>query len=320
MESTAPWRPLASLVIPAYNEGASLARNLETLLEFLADEHSAYEYEVLLVDDGSSDDTYEIALQAASTRSALRVVRHPTNLGLGAALRTGFTFARGSVVIPFDSDMSYGIEIVPKMLAEMQATGADLVLASPYMRGGSVANVPFLRRVLSREANRFLSFATNGRYATATCMVRAYRTGFFSNIPVAEDRMEVNPELFFKAIKAGAVIVEVPARLDWGAERARLRGGINLSRTCKQIARTMRYGVAHRPAVLLALPGILPGVLPAIVASMFLMHTSAKVMAVVTLATMIVQNASLALFAGQLTVFGRNVMRRPGRPVSVKER
>jgi hypothetical protein len=192
----------------------------------------------------------------------------------------------------------------------MQRKGADLVLASPYMRGGSVANVPFLRRVLSREANRFLSFATGGRYATATCMVRAYRRDFFQNIVICEDRMEVNPELFFKAIKAGAVIVEIPARLDWGKERARTRAGIDVRRTCKQIGRTLHYGVAHRPAVLLALPGILPGVLPLIVTSMLLLHASVKTIAVVTLVTMIIQNTSLALFAGQLTLFGRTVLRQ----------
>ncbi len=309
---------LASVVVPAFNEGPGLARNLEQLLAFLAIDGGPYDYEVLLVDDGSSDETYEIALESARMHSRLRVVRHPTNLGLGAAIRTGFAFANGSVVIPFDSDMSYGVDIVPRMLSELESKHADLVLASPYMRGGSVSNVPFMRRVLSREANRFLSFATNGRYATATCMVRAYRREFFCTMPISENRMEVNPELFFKAIKSGAVICEIPARLAWDKERAHARGGINVSRTCKQIARTVRYGVAHRPAVLLALPGILPGVLPLIVATMLLMHLSAKTIALVTLVTMIIQNTSLALFAGQLTVFGRNVLRQPR--ASAKER
>jgi glycosyltransferase involved in cell wall biosynthesis len=313
VQSPAPGHPFASIIIPAYNEGAGLAHNLDTLLRYLAAENGAYDYEVVVVDDGSSDETYEIALECAKTNDALRVVRHSTNSGLGAAIRTGFAHARGSIVIPYDSDMSYGIDIVPRMLAEMQATNADLVLASPYMRGGSVANVPFLRRILSREANRFLSFATNGRYATATCMVRAYKKEFFRKIPITEDRMEVNPELFFKAIKAGAAISEIPARLEWDTERARARRGINVARTFKQIGRTFRYGVGHRPAVLLALPGILPGVLPLIITTMVLMHASARVIAIVTLATMIVQNASLALFAGQLTVFGRNVLQRPQR-------
>ncbi|MGZ5256070.1 MAG: glycosyltransferase family 2 protein, partial [Vulcanimicrobiaceae bacterium] len=166
-------QPLATVVIPAFNEGPGLAENLEVLLQFLAS--CGGPYEVLVVDDGSTDETYEVAQRLAASHENLRVLRHVTNLGLGAAIRTGFAFAHGSVVITYDSDMSYHPEIIPGLIIELENSNADLVLASPYMRGGAVANVPWLRRVLSREANRFLSFATNGRYATITCMVRAYR-------------------------------------------------------------------------------------------------------------------------------------------------
>jgi glycosyltransferase involved in cell wall biosynthesis len=311
-DSPVSLNPLVSIVVPAFNEGRALAENLNTLVSFLAKATDYRDYEVIVVDDGSHDDTYALAVQAGTTLDNLRVVRHTTNRGLGAAIRTGFAFARGSIVVTYDSDMSYRPEIIPQLVAELENKGADLVLASPYMRGGSVRNVPWVRRMLSREANRFLSFATNGRYATVTCMVRAYRMDFFRRIETHEERMEINPELFFKAVKSGAVICEIPARLEWHRERARTRAGINVWRTLKQIGRTMRYGVKHRPAVLLALPGILPGVLPLVVAVAFLMHLQLKTIATVTLVTMIIQNSSLALFAGQLGVFARNVSRRPG--------
>jgi glycosyltransferase involved in cell wall biosynthesis len=302
--------PLVSIVVPAFNEGLALADSLKALLSFLAQAQDFRDYEVLVVDDGSEDETYDVAVQSGATLDNLRVVRHITNRGLGAAIRTGFAFARGSIVVTYDSDMSYRPEIIPELLAELENKGADLVLASPYMRGGSVRNVPWVRRLLSREANRFLSFATNGRYATVTCMVRAYRMDFFRRIETHEERMEINPELFFKAAKSGAVICEIPARLEWRRERARARAGINVSRTLKQIGRTLRYGVTYRPAVLLALPGILPGVLPLVVAVALLMHLNLKTVATVALITMIIQNSSLALFAGQLGVFARNVSRR----------
>ncbi|MGZ3540266.1 MAG: glycosyltransferase family 2 protein [Vulcanimicrobiaceae bacterium] len=301
-------QPLATVVIPAFNEGPGLAENLEVLLQFLAS--CGGPYEVLVVDDGSTDETYEVAQRLAASHENLRVLRHVTNLGLGAAIRTGFAFAHGSVVITYDSDMSYHPEIIPGLIIELENSNADLVLASPYMRGGAVANVPWLRRVLSREANRFLSFATNGRYATITCMVRAYRVAFFRNLETTEDRMEINPELLFKAIRSGAVVTEIPARLEWSRERACSRSRINVLRTLKQIGRTLRYGVAHRPAVLLAIPGLAPGILPLVVAIAVLMHASIKTIAIVTLITVIIQNSSLALFAGQLAVFGRNVVRR----------
>jgi glycosyltransferase involved in cell wall biosynthesis len=303
-------RPLVSVVIPAFNEGPALAGNLQTLLRFLEERGGCRDYEVLIVDDGSSDDTYNVAVQEASAHSKMRVVCHLQNRGLGAAIRTGFAFARGSLVVTYDSDLSYEPEIIPRLLEALQENGADLALASPYMRGGAVVNVPWMRKLLSREANRFLSFATNGRYATVTCMVRAYRAEFFRTVKTSEERMEINPELFFKAIKSGAVICEVPARLQWTRERARARSRINVLRTLRQIGRTLRYGVAHRPAVLLALPGLLPGVLPLVITITVLMHLSVKMIAIVTLVTMIIQNSSLALFAGQLGVFAHNVRRR----------
>lgn len=302
--------PLATVVIPAFNEGAPLREHLAGIVAALAGFDTPYDFEIVVVDDGSADDTYAVAQQAASTFPNLRVIRHDTNRGLGAALRTGFAAASGSVVVTYDSDLSYRPQIIAEMLSELDRSNVDLVLASAYMRGGSVVGVPWLRRVFSREANRFLSFATNGRYATITCMVRAYRAEFFRSIETTEDRMEINPELLFKALKNGAAVSEIPAELRWSEERARSHAKMNLPRTYKQIVRTFRYGVAYRPAVLLALPGILPGVLPLIVATCVLLHLNIKTIATITIVTMIIQNASLALFAGQLGVFARNVLKR----------
>jgi glycosyltransferase involved in cell wall biosynthesis len=304
--------PLTTVVIPAFNEGPGLAERLDAILGVLNESNETRNYEIVVVDDGSADETYQVATQAAAKHPNLRVIRHEMNRGLGAALRTGFAAASGSVVVTYDSDMSYRPEIIEEMVVELECRSGDLVLASAYMPGGSVVGVPWMRRMFSREANRFLSFATNGRYATITCMVRAYRADFLRNIVTTEDRMEINPELFFKAVKNGAVVSEIPAQLRWSSERARSHAKLNLIRTCKQIGRTFRYGVAYRPAVLLALPGILPGVLPLIVAICVLLHLNIKTIALITLVTMIIQNTSLALFAGQLGVFAHNVVKRRG--------
>lgn len=311
---------LASLIVPVFDEGPSLAANLRTLLEYLDKAESSYEYEVIVVDDGSVDDSYNVAQQAAFVDRRLRVIRHAENLGLGCAIRSGIALARSDAAVVYDSDLSYPPEIIPRLLARLELHNDDLVLASPYMSGGGVKNVPFVRRVLSREGNRFLSFATNGRYFTLTCMVRAYRTAFFRALDSCEARMEINPEVVFKALALGARVSEIPAELVWSEERAKSRARLNIVRTIRQSFRTMRYGVAYRPAVLLALPGILPGVLPLVIAAAVLMHMSVKTILMITLGTMIVQNASLALFAGQLAVFGRNVVRRRRLDASADKR
>jgi dolichol-phosphate mannosyltransferase len=302
-------KALASIVVPAYNEGFALADHIATLARFLSAAPGGFAYEILIVDDGSTDDTYAAAQTCARAYSTVRVVRHGTNRGLGCAIRTGFAFAAGDVAVVYDSDLSYEPEIIPKLLERLHAHNDDLVMASPYMHGGKVHNVPLLRRVLSREANRFLSFATNGRYATITGMVRAYRLAFFRSIETREERMEINPELLFKALRSGAQVSEIPATLAWSSDRAKSRGRLRAGRTFKQIVRTMRCGIVHRPAILLALPGILPGVLPLIIAVTVALHLSLATIAIITLVTMVIQNASLALFAGQVAVFGRNVLR-----------
>lgn len=310
MTMISPERLLATVVVPAYNEDRELSGHLAELMRVLSRPDRSYEYEVIVVDDGSTDDTYEIARQAAADHANMRVIRHASNRGLGCAIRTGVEAANGSLLAVYDSDLSYRPQIIPDLLGELEARGADVALASPYMRGGCVRNVPWSRRLLSREANRFLSFATNGRYATITCMVRAYRTAFLRRLQTSEERMEINVELLFKAIKQGASIVEIPASLEWSARRADSHSRLSAGRTARQITRTLGYGIAHRPAVLLALPGILPGVLPIVVGVTILAHADLKTIAAVTLGTMIVQNASLALFAGQLTWFYKNVLRR----------
>ncbi|HET6895111.1 MAG TPA: glycosyltransferase family 2 protein [Candidatus Baltobacteraceae bacterium] len=313
-------RPLASVVVPAYNEGPELGDNLAALARHLSAAQSPYDYEIIVVDDGSTDETYETVQAAEPQIPGLRVVRHASNRGMGSAIRTGFAFAEGCVAVVYDSDLSYAPEIIPRLLEQLDRNGDDLVLASPYMRGGKVANVPLLRRFLSREANRFLCFATNGRYATLTCMVRAYRLSFFRNVPSTEPRMEVNPELVFAAIKSGARVSEIPAVLQWSPRRAKARAGLNVKRTLKQIARTVRYGVSHRPAILLAIPGIMPGVLPLMLTIMVLLHLSLATIAMITAITMVIQNVSLALFAGQLAVFGRNTLRSARADVSTTRR
>jgi hypothetical protein len=141
-------------------------------------------------------------------------------------------------------------------------------------------------------------------------MVRAYRLNVFRDVKSTEERMEINPELVFNALKSGARVSEIPASLKWTEKRTKSHAGIHPGRTFKQIGRTLKCGIAYRPAILLALPGILPGVLPLMLAIMFLLHLKLTTIATITLITIIIQNTSLALFAGQLTVFVRNVFRR----------
>lgn len=299
IEAEAPAKTAVSVIVPAYNEGVALGPNLKALAAYLDGYRERFDFEIVIVDDGSRDETLAIAERFAREREDTVVLRHDRNRGLGAALRTAFAGASGTYLVTVDSDLSYAPEYVVAMLEKAVEHDADIVLASAYMPGGSVTNVPWLRRMLSREANRFLSLATNVRIHTATCMVRAYRASFARGIPAAGDGMEANAELLFAALRQGAKIVEIPAKLAWSAQRAQAGGRLNLRRLAGHIWAVLRCGIAFRPALLLGIPGLVPGLLPLVVAVLLVMRVSPQTLAVGTLVTIVVQYVSLAIFAGQ---------------------
>jgi glycosyltransferase involved in cell wall biosynthesis len=235
---------LVSIVVPAYNEAATLGAGIAAVTDQLAELAAEYRFETVIVDDGSTDGTGAIAAALAADREGMRVVGHAANRGLGAALRTGFAATRGEVVVVLDADMSYAPWHVPRLLAALRAGGAAVAAASPYAPGGSVRGVPRLRLALSVAANRLLRAASGGAVTTATGMVRAYDGAFIRSLRFTADGMEVNAEIVRHALRAGARIVEVPACLDWsGAARASGGRGSSL-RVGRQIVRTLRLAAA----------------------------------------------------------------------------
>jgi glycosyltransferase involved in cell wall biosynthesis len=304
-----------TVLVPAYNEGITLGANLVALADYFSLYSDRYTFDYLIVNDGSTDDTLAVAQTFARFRPNVRVLTHETNQGLGQSLQTGFAAAQGMYTLTLDADMSYSADLAIQLLDAIEVQEADIVLASPYMRGGSVVNVPLVRKILSREANRFLSLATNGRYATLTAMVRVYRTQLVKQLEPRSSGMEINPELLFMAIREGAKIVEVPARLQWSDERRSSPVRTNAAKILRQSVAVARTGLSFRPSLWLAIPGLFPGLLPLVVAILLLCHVSGHVLAIGTAVTVAVQYSSLAIFAGQLTTFFARVSfaSRPSR-------
>src|SRR5450432_2095408 len=190
--------PFISIVVPCYNEEAILPGNLTTI-----------------INDGSKDKTGKIADEFANQRHEIRVIHHPVNLNLGHALQTGFRHSKGDIIVVLDVDLSYSVEYIEVMVDKLIEAAADIVVASPYMKGGKVTAVPFSRRVLSRWVNRFMRMAAQDKYYTFTGMVRAYRRTFIRTLNLKTKDYEVNPEIMYKAMILRARIVEIPAHLDW---------------------------------------------------------------------------------------------------------
>ncbi len=234
-----------TVIVPAFNEGKIISNHLDSIYDFLTVKFPERNWEIVIIDDGSSDDTGARAEMFAATHSNVRAHRHPLNRGLGGALRTGFSFARGDVVIPLDIDLSYSVEHLSRLIDTHKETGADIVLLSPYMPKGQVSRVPFSRRILSMGANRVLSWCQAGRLHTSTGMVRAYKKALLDKLALHAEGMEINLEILHQALVAGAKVKEIPAHLDWqtrivdGKMPSRLRAaGI-----VRQMALVAHYGV-----------------------------------------------------------------------------
>jgi dolichol-phosphate mannosyltransferase len=175
-------------VLPAYNEAATLPELLAAIDRALFEAGLAYG--VVLVDDGSGDDTAEIAARAAATLP-LHLERHPVNLGLGATLRDGLLKAAeladsGDVVVTMDADNSHSPGLIARLVSAVRE-GHDVVIASRYRPGSRVVGVPLARRALSFWGSWLLRlcFPIRG-VRDYTCGYRAYRAALWQRV-VARD-------------------------------------------------------------------------------------------------------------------------------------
>ncbi len=192
-------KPSVSLIIPAYNEEEIIEKNLCILYDFMKELNEDYIFEILIINDGSTDKTREIIEKFLTGRKEVKVKHHFINLNLGNALKTGFIHASGEYIITLDLDLSYAPHHIREILETLIITKADIVLASPYMKGGKVTAVPFFRRLMSRWANRFMRLVAQSKYHTFTCMVRGYQAKYIKSINLKSTNYEINPEILYKS-------------------------------------------------------------------------------------------------------------------------
>jgi glycosyltransferase involved in cell wall biosynthesis len=245
-----------TVLFPAFNEAAIIEKNLDKTYKFLEGASHANDWEILVVDDGSVDQTGHIAQAFSANHDYVRVVHHHHNMGLGQALRTGFAEARGDYVIVLDVDLSYGPEHILPLLERIEQSGASIVATSPYMKGGRISNVPMLRKVLTIWSNRFLSTVAKGRLSSLTPMVRAYDRRFLQSLDLNSMGMDINLEIIYKAMMLNARIEEIPAHLDWSLQRAEGAARASKMKILRHTAAVLVSGFLFRPMVFFVLPGL----------------------------------------------------------------
>lgn len=223
-----------SIIVPCYNEVDNVGKLHDELLPVvveLAEQNNRIEKsssELIFVDDGSRDGT-SIRLQKVFNDHnvpgvAYKFIKHKSNLGLGAAIRTGFMHADGEIVITVDSDGTYKFSEIPALLGYLKPD-VDIVTASPYHPHGNVIGVPAYRLVLSRGSSLIYRFLVDWHLHTYTCLFRAYRAAVIKNIHFEADDFLAGTEILVKALLKGYKAAEIPAVLYkrmYGVSKARI--------------------------------------------------------------------------------------------------
>lgn len=199
-----------SLIIPMYNEEDNVLITLNEVKKVLQTYES---YQILAVDDGSSDRTLELLEEFASENPELVVLKHPVNMGMGKALRTGFEKADGDVIITLDADLSYEPQYIHNLIKELHENHLDIVIGSQYMAGGETEDIPFIRLFVSKMANKIVGYALDKNISTVTGILRAYRKEVIDSIEIEATGTEINPEILSKAIAIGFEVKEIPVKL-----------------------------------------------------------------------------------------------------------
>ena len=225
-----------TVLLPAYNEAENLPDLLLALHQTLRSTRDG-DYEIILVDDGSTDDTAAIA-EASAVDGPVRLIRHHRNQGLGGTLRTGLTAAcrNDGVVVTMDADNSHDPGCIVAMVAAIE-DGNELVIASRFQEGGAMVGVPWHRRLLSVGASRFMNlvFPTAGVRDFSTGF-RAYDAGLLRRVIdhfgeefITQDGFASMVEVLLRARAVGARMFEVPFVLRY--DRKRGESKMNISRT-----------------------------------------------------------------------------------------
>lgn len=188
-----------SIILPTFNE----AKNIDILIDKIKEifERSVYDYEIIVVDAGSTDNTFKIAKEKGVR---VFIQEHP---GYGGALHDAIKSARGKFIITLDADFSHNPYIIKRLFSQRHS--AHIVIASRYVKGG-LANMPLSRRILSMVLNRFLCFALSLPLKDISSGFRLYNAEIFNEIDFSERNFNVLVEILVKAYMNGFKVREMP--------------------------------------------------------------------------------------------------------------
>jgi dolichol-phosphate mannosyltransferase len=196
-----------SIVIPAHNEEDNLPTLIDEINKVMFSLNM--KYEILLVDDNSTDNTEKILGDLRKKYDNLRSIHRKKNQGVGNSLKEGFREARGEIIITMDADFSHDPKDIPRLYKKLKE-GFDIVIGSRYIAGGTMEST-MGRLMLSRGFAIFTNFL-GLRVHDATTGYRAQRKEVLDRLNLESTGFEIHVEIPMKAKKKGFTICEIPIK------------------------------------------------------------------------------------------------------------
>lgn len=199
-----------SLIIPAYNESNRIRPSLDQILKYLEEQH--WEAEVLVVNDGSQDNTAQIVKEYGRTHPQVQLLENGRNRGKGFSVRNGMLHARGDICLLSDADLSSPITEAQKLFDAI-AQGADIAIGSRWLQAElQTERQPLYRQLFGRIFNLLLRIVLGLNFKDTQCGFKAFRRDAAQQIFALQkiERWGFDPEILFLARQFGFRVVEVP--------------------------------------------------------------------------------------------------------------
>src|ERR1051325_9132050 len=197
-----------SILMPVYNERTVVERCISLVMAAPLPEHM--DRELIIVDDCSTDGTFQILERLAASYSGIRLYRHEKNSGKSAAVRTAIAKAEGDFSIIQDADLEYDPSEYPRLLRPMLEGNADAVFGSRYMAGEQTRVLLFWHSVINKGLTLISNMFCNLNLTDMETCYKVFRTDLLKSIPIRSDRFGFEPEIVMKSAKRKFRVYEVP--------------------------------------------------------------------------------------------------------------
>ena len=197
-----------SILMPVYNERTVVERSISLVLTAPLPERM--ERELVIVDDCSTDGTFQILKRLAEAHPEIRLFRHEKNAGKGAAVRSAIAEAQGDFALIQDADLEYDPSEYPRLLQPLLEGHADAVFGSRYLAGGQMRVLPFWHSMINKGLTLVSNMFCNLNLTDMETCYKVFRTDLLKSVPIRSNRFGFEPEITMKSAKRKFRIYEVP--------------------------------------------------------------------------------------------------------------